>query len=441
MQGRTKTRAYIATAATLFIAAVAVIVLMILIRDSGNPTADSIYIETASAGQDSNLPLMQSDIANIFYTIEKDGTVTFYEYKSRSLTKIEPDGTVQVSPQCSGILIPATIYYVQRDGKTTGYGLYSPPGTGEAVSLYTYFFFHMRDLPQGYPTENGTQFLLLMDSESQDLYKQHKTYDESFYFRPGEEDILKRTDFDKDVFTSQVNRYPGKDGRYWSDFAVLTDDVLACAKDKKAIVFSSRQYTQMEEGKRNVDLYVKNGSALTRSKYQNISYMYAYENGADIHYMRKTETGFNLYRNDTVLKEFTGDYDTQYLRDGNYLFEESTGSVYNLLTGEAVTFGGAVTENAVLFAVNPSATKCIIGTMANNSAEQQSLIFCDMQTGTSVTRADKLLFSASNACLAFLDDDTYFHNTVSFDANITYCGRIFLFKTSVKAASNAVTEA
>ena len=352
---------------------------------------------------------------------------------------MKPTGSVQVAPQCSGIQIPATLYYLQRGDEITGYGLYHPEATGSAVTLYTYFFFNMRTLPPGYPDEDNTQFLLLMDSDADDLYNPDKTYDESFFIQPFEADIEKRTDFDRNQFVSQVNRMPGTDGRYWSDFAVFTEDTLACAEDGRALFFSGRKYTDRSE--RAVDIYRRNGSsgAVLTTKYTGVDYLYAYQDTSGIHYMRRSESGFDLYCDDTIVRSFEGDYSTRYLRSGNYLLDRDTACVYDLLTGRETAFEGADLSEAVLFAVSPSGGRCIVGTMRESDPSQQSLLFGDLESADYTVRSEGLMFSASNAALCFIDENTYFHNTASSGGDATYSGRIFSFDTMSQSAETEET--
>lgn len=399
------------------------------------------YLGLAHASIDSELPLMQSDISNIFYTIKLDGTVTFYEYENKELKQIEPTGTVDVAPQCSGVKVPATIYYVQRGEQITGYGLYYPPETGDAVLMYTYFFFDVRALPDGYPDEENTQFLLLMDSDANDLYLQDKTYDESFFFQPFEEEIDKRTDFDHNQFVSQVNRMPSAEGRLWTNFAVFTEDVLAGAKDGCTLFFSGRKY--MDQAGERWDIYRRYGSSgdVRTTIYTDVANMYAYEDESGrIYYMRKTETGFSVYCNDKLIREFTGDYTADYLRDGNYLLDKYSGTVINLLTGEEKPLTGADTSDAVLFRMSPNGSRCIIGTMADDNPQEQSLIFADLSSESYADTAGSYLFSAANAELDFIDEDTYFHNTVSTEDGSTYAGRIFGFDSVVSGLKEKGSE-
>lgn len=407
----------------------------------GTSKNSNAYTAQSIASVDSKLPLMQSDIDNIFYTMDTDGTVTFYEYDGSALNQIKPTGSVEVAPQCSGVKVPATLYYVQRGDEMTGYGLYYPPKTGDAVMMYTYFFFNMRALPKGYPNEDNTQFLLLMDSDADDMYLQHKTYDESFFVQPFEKEIDKRTDFNHNQFVSQVNRMPSADGKYLDNFAVFTEDALAGAVNGNTLFFSGRKY--MDQKDEHWDIYRRFGSsgAVRTTIYTDISYLYAFEDqSGGIHYMRQTENGFSVYCNDDLVKEFTGDYNTEYLRDGNYLLNKSTAVVTDLLTGKEWTLTGTDTTDAVLFRMNPSGERCVIGAMKNGNAKEQSMIFGDLKNNTFQATAGTNLFSAHNAGLGFLDDDRYFHNTSPAESGETYTGRIFSFDSVMSALQEQAGE-
>ena len=427
MKKKRLSTATIVTGVIAILAAIAMIATLIVKFSAPDEIPDKKYLDYAAASADSALPLMKSNIDTIYYTISEDGKVSFYEYGDGKLAPAEPTGTVSVAPQCSGIRIPATIYYIQRGEEMTGYGLYNPPKTGEPVNLYTYFFFNMRTLPAGYPNEGNTQFLLLMDSDSADLYNPDKTFDESFFIQPFEEDMEKRTDFDRNQFVSQVNRLPGTDGKYWNDFALFTEDTLACASDGNALFFSGRKYTDRAE--RNRDIYRRNGSsgAVLTTKYTGVDFLYAYQDGAGIHYIRKTDSGFAVYCNDELVCELSGDYSSDYLRDGNFLLDKAGAKIINLLNGAETSLTGSDTANAVVFSVSESGEKCVVGTMEGGDPTRQTLVLGNLTHAAAVTVAGSYLFSAANTGLTFMDEDHYFHNTASTEEGCTYSGRIFSF--------------
>lgn len=68
---------------------------------------------------------MKTDISSVVYTVDTAGTVQFYEFKGKSYDPIDPTGTMDVTVSLSGQQIPAKIYYVERDGVLTGYGVYT----------------------------------------------------------------------------------------------------------------------------------------------------------------------------------------------------------------------------------------------------------------------------------------------------------------------------
>lgn len=429
----------IVTAVILLLAAAAVAAVIFLRPQSTPQSGGQQYLNQTIASVDSATPLMQSDIDNVFYAMATDGTVTFYEYDGQEIKQIELTGTVDIAPMCSGVQIPATIYYIQRGDEITGYGLYNPPETGNAVYIYTYFFFNMRALPDGYPKEDNTQFLLLMDSEKEDLYVQDKTYDESFFVQPFEEDINLRTDPEHNQFVSQVNRMPGTDGRYWTDFAVFTEDVLAGAADGNTLFFSGRHY--MSDSDNRIDLYRRYGSsaAVRRTIYTDVANLYAYEDAnGGIHYMKQTDGGFAVYCNDEMIKEFSGDYATGYLRHGNYLLDKARATVTDLLTGEEMAISGADTADASLFRVNPDGEQCIIGITKDENGQDQTMIFADFAAGESASVSGAHLFSVGNTALDFIDADAYYHNTPASGGG--YTGRVFSFDAVTAQLSAAAEE-
>ena len=125
-------------------------------------TSDKIYLPTFIDG--------------IYYTADTAGSVKFYDFNTETDTFTEraADGTYDVSVNMSEQNISAKVSYVKTDGKTAGYGLYTPTIAGDTDSIYRYVFFAVTDMPSG--MGSSSNLLLLADSTENNFRNAEKLY-------------------------------------------------------------------------------------------------------------------------------------------------------------------------------------------------------------------------------------------------------------------------
>ena len=125
----------------------------------------------------SDYPLVKSDIDSIYYCVKPDGKVSFYEYNGSALAPYTGDvETIDLKPECSYVNIPITVYYIEKDGKTLGYGLFTN-ANDDSVELYSYVFAKLIDAPTVYDLQSK---MLLLSTDEKEAYSADKSYCEIF---------------------------------------------------------------------------------------------------------------------------------------------------------------------------------------------------------------------------------------------------------------------
>lgn len=205
--------------------------------DSGFDT--SAYLSDVKYQSDSlSANYLPTFIDGIYYTADTAGNVKFYDFNTESDTFTEraADGTYDVSVTMSEQTVKAAVSYVTSDGKTAGYGLYTPTITGETDSIYRYVFFAVTDMPSGMGSTSN--LLLLADSAENNFRNADKLYGDQFSYDP-DSGTAER-------IYSEANRYVGLDGTKRADYAVVTDYILKNELDNSLFI-SGRHYAEDED--------------------------------------------------------------------------------------------------------------------------------------------------------------------------------------------------
>lgn len=352
-------KSYIITAAlVLLVVLVAVgfftkdsIVNLIDARKSGTTAPEKInintedYMDILKGSVDNSEPIIPTDIDGIFYTLKKDGTVSFFQIEGTQIVQIPESGSYSVSVDCTNQNIPATVHYYEKDGKITGYGLFTPENSDADVYIYDYAFFKLMNLPDSYYADNS--YLLLVDTTKEDIYSLNKVYEENFRFNT-------ESGSTKNILSND-NRAFDETGAFRADYAMLTEDaVKKCGEN--LLFFSARQYHLYTKDK-NMDLYMAGGSGNNKdnNRYiQNIAdFWYSFDKDGNVTVLKRSgESGFNLVsfdgENETVIKEFSGIYEDNFLRSGDWLLNKTDYKMYNLVTGEEKTLKIANANNFIV---------------------------------------------------------------------------------------------
>lgn len=289
-----------------------------LLGDDGKISYTKFFNESNTA----YLPLMPTDFDEVFYTMTRQGKVDFYMLVDGALTSLPETGVYNVKVTCSGQQIPAAIHYVTIDGKTNGFGLYTASSQYQ-VMMFDYAFFKICELPSAQAKKGS--LLLMIDTDKNRFYKE-KVYSEQFY--------LKTADLSTTYYLAEGARQTGMDGLKMKDFKMFTDEILN-QPFQNTYFFSSRSY--IADTVKAVDIYASGNYGLNADNTRIIknvigmTFMRIVNKG--LYYFYKTANGFNLNnydgKNITTIKEFTGDFDTDYIRNGNCILQKTTGDLYH----------------------------------------------------------------------------------------------------------------
>lgn len=308
------------------------------------------YINDIKANAVNDLPYLETDIENVFYTISKSGEVKFYSFADNSFTPVDASGTYDVSVVMSEQKVSTTVTYYEKDGVISGYGLYT--GKTDSFDLYPYAFFRLTNYGANYAGASSSGCLLLVDTTEDDFYKNDKIYEEPFIFKFSDSSCTR--------MLSEANRTVGLDGTKRSDYSLLNDAVIDGSAAHQ-LFFSGRQYAEDDT---RVDLLRSGGSGNNvdnvRLAQDVLGYWAKYVDGA-IMYITADANGnvavvkLNPDSNETeTVKTFEGTTRNDVLVSGDYLYIASKNIVYSLLDGKEtkLAYSGSDNFTADMFICN-----------------------------------------------------------------------------------------
>ena len=308
-------------------------------------------------------PLVQSDFDNIFYCLKPDGTVEFYEFGNNMLSAYSGEvNTVELKPSLTYYKVPITVYYIEVEGKTLGYGLFTTENSDAKVNLYSYAFAKLVDAPVVYGIDGK---LLLISTNSDEAYSADKLYTEAF-----------KVDMDTkscSPVTAQRDRTAEKTGRQSERWSMLTDSYLASVS-KKAGMISGRLYN---EGTDVFDVYDLNES-LNKPEVKGMwgTYLREAENGALI-YIKKTDNGFKsveFIAEEKEIASFKGDM-KNFIFSGDWVYDLKEERFTSLLTGKTVE-GKKLDEGVADFCANADGSKIAVA-MLNGESQALAVVTPD----------------------------------------------------------------
>lgn len=370
-------------------------------QPKADPNAAAAYQALSSTAEHAGRPLLPTDFENVFYAADPNGNFEFYEYKGGAFVKIEASGAVTAAAELSGQNIPAKITYLERNGRIDGYGLYTTANSDAAVAIYNYVFFRVKSMPEKLSKGNA---LLLLDTKRDDFYNPNKVYEETY--------SLNLNTGRASAFLSQQSRTIGANGGSRSDFTLLTDTLVENAGSR--LLFFTGRYYAADSDKR--DVMFRTGSKQTRG-ISNADYCYARSTEQGVVFLRKTEKGFNAMRlrdeKESILKEFEGVFGKDFLISGDTLIGKN-GTVYNLATQKEQTFDALGIKELASAAVSPDGKRlALAGTKENGAANEQKIVYVDLEAGNQKAFTGAELFSLETPNLYFIGNDTVFHNRKS----------------------------
>ena len=352
-------------------------------------TVADVFSTYAEAGY----PLLETDIPGVFYAMSKRGDVSFFKAQGGNIEKLPDVGVFDVTVTCSGQKLPVTIHYVEVDGKTAGYGLFTNADHPD-VFLYDYAFFKVTDQFDGY--DSRSKLLLLADTEKSRFYDEDKVYSESFYLYESKE---------TKNFLNEDQRIVDLNARLRADYKMFTDGILHQTEDK-ILFFSSRFYNDYGRSEQ-VDIFISGGSGenVDNNRYiLDVASLDFWKTDDGIRYFKlnspdETDAAavatFSLmnYKNkeSEEIISFDGSLKEDYILSGTKLFNIKTGEIYDVITGENVKFDYGKFSTSFtpdLFKAGEDGRYCLIRGKSNLG--KPSLAIIDTETGESYTYTDNV---------------------------------------------------
>lgn len=311
-----------------------------------NTYSSADFAQLKSATVQTQQPIMKSDIDSVFYSVNTDGSIIFYEYKDGTLA--EYNGAVKsitVTPELTYNKIPITISYIEKDGKTLGYGLFTNKNNTD-VNLYSYVFAKLADAPTVYGLKGK---MLLINTNQNEAFCNEKTYTDIFDFNIANNTLSR-------VF-SQRDRQADKTGKFTDRWHILTDGFLKSVQNKAAVI-SGRLY--------NSDTTVYDIFDINRSindpEATGIYGTFLRENSehSGYIYLKTTSTGFksvNFIAAEEEIARFEGNINSDFVFSGDWVYSVKDRTFTNLVNGTKIT--ATDIEAIDMFAVNADGSKFV----------------------------------------------------------------------------------
>ncbi len=342
-----------------------------------------------------NVPYVTTDIPSIVYTANTAREITFFEFNGQEYLPVSESGKYSIYLFLSNQQIPVTIHYIERDGKLTGYGVYTADENDD-VYIYDFLLCKITNLPKGFEQEG--KCLLLAHSDIRNVYSLSPVWEEAF--------ILDRNSMSFTRFLSENNRMLDINGAMRRDFCMLTD---SCLKNDYAGVpfFSSRSYEVTGEFT-PIDIYVKNAAAEEEAVKDVLdTYVNILADGS-FAYLQDMNGGFALKRyskgENVTVREFYSEYSVEYIRSGDWLLCKEDGRLYSLADGTVIELP-EFKMNPNTFAVSPDGKFVVIAGSSTNVLDYRIYIYN--------TDAEKLS--------SFQDSDYSTHYNLFFSNNTSVC--------------------
>ena len=370
---------------------------------SGDEKSKLSGIQIARDGLYTNL--MQTDFPGVFYGINNDYTVQYYQYSDNRLLPVKYTDSVDLKVDMGSGILNVKMNYIKNGEYVSGVSVFTSNGDDGSNYFYNLVIFKLTVLPSKYNREGHA--LLLATTDKAALENSDVLWTESFDVNLNDGTMTR--------FLSVINRTIDEKGAGVADFCILNKAGYTAAT--QAIPFiTSREYPV---GSGLQDIFVKNGNkeSLLAS---NVYGKYLTVDDGAVVYLRRTTTGFDVVHNtdgeDKVARSFYGVMDTNYMINDKYLLSKDDGHLYNVVTGKEYTLVG-YSMNATSFAVSDDSRYVVMMGTVKNAVDYQIHIF-DLQTGEYAKFKDNNYAPHSSLC--FIDNKTVLYTAVEPNQGYEY---------------------
>lgn len=349
--------------------------------------------------------LIQTDFPEVFYGINSDYSVQYYQYSDNRMIPVKYTDTVDLKVDMGSGILNVKMNYIKNGEYVSGVSVFTSNGDDDTNYFYDLVVFKLTVLPLKYNREGHA--LLLASTDKSALEGNDSLWSESFDVNLNDGSMTR--------FLSVINRNIDEKGSGVFDFCILNRAGYTSTAQKIPFI-SSREYPS---GSGMQDIFVKNGNKDERLA-MNIYGRYFTADSSKLVYLRRTTTGFDVIHNingeEQIVKSFYGFMDTAYMVNGDYLLSKEDGRLYNIVTGKDYSLVG-YSMNAMSFIVSADGRYVVMMGTVKNAVDYQIHIF-DLQTGEYAKFKDKNY--APHGTLCFIDGKTVLYTAVEPNQGYEY---------------------
>ena len=348
-------------------------------------------------------PVFPTPFDGIFYRPSLDSTVDFFTFSDGRFSELTSEvKQTDVTVTCSHEKIPATLYYIEKNGETFGCGIFTNDGTNSDVLYYDYAFFCLREMPDAL----GDGLLLMIDFDKTAFAKNEKLYSELFSFDPA-------TGKTKLLF-HESTRTVEHSGALRNDWAMVTDALLGSFTDEP--YFLSGRFRSLADKGKVGDVFYFTAAEMPQVAAENVTGTWLRATEKGILFLRSEENGFSVTelagKEETVLHSFEGDYFADYLACGDFVINKKTCILTNLISGKNTTLENIDLMGYNYFSMSPDGKRAVFAADGIGNplgTPIQRITQYNLETGYFAEYEEPLLFIESAPTFVWCDSSTYIH--------------------------------
>lgn len=378
-----------------------------VINSGENGTDDEKYklsdIQIARDGIYTNL--MQTDFPGVFYGINSDYSVQYYQYSGNKIIPVKYTDTIDLKVDMGSGILNVKMNYIKNGEYVSGISVFTSSSEADTNYFYDLVVFKLTVLPSKYSREGHA--LLLASTDKSALESNNILWTESFDVNLNNGSMTR--------FLKVINRTIDEKGAGVADFCILNKAGYTASSQKIPFI-SSREYPV---GSGMQDIFVKNGNT-EQVLASDVYGKYLTVDASKVVYLRKTTTGFDVIHNtngtEENIRSFYGFMDTNYMINDRYLLSKEDGHLYNIVSGKDYSLVG-YSMNATSFVVSEDGRYVVMMGTVKNAVDYQIHIF-DLQTGEYAKFKDNNY--APHGTLCFIDDKTVLYTAVEPNQGYEY---------------------
>lgn len=349
--------------------------------------------------------LMQTDFPGVFYGINSDYSVQYYQYSGSKIIPVKYTDTIDLKVDMGSGILNVKMNYIKNGEYVSGISVFTSSSETDTNYFYDLVVFKLTVLPSKYSREGHA--LLLASTDKSALESNNILWTESFDVNLNNGSMTR--------FLKVINRTIDEKGAGVADFCILNKAGYTASSQKIPFI-SSREYPV---GSGMQDIFVKNGNA-EEVLASDIYGKYLTVDASKVVYLRKTTTGFDVIHNtngkEENIRSFYGFMDTNYMMNDRYLLSKEDGHLYNIVSGKDYSLVG-YSMNATSFVVSEDGRYVVMMGTVKNAVDYQIHIF-DLQTGEYAKFKDNNY--APHGTLCFIDDKTVLYTAVEPNQGYEY---------------------